>query len=114
MDTGLINQHIQIYSSAPIILAAGGVDPSSSLYWDTNAEAWQLKSYRNYQTGQVVIKQGFKFKVRYRRDKNIQNNMLVYYRGCWFVIDGYTPDLRYNDYVIFDAISNNPGNMVTT
>lgn len=112
--TAYLNQYIEIYASDPIQLPAGGVDPNNTLYWSTSAEVTQLKSYRNYQTGQVVIKQGFKFKVRYRRDKNIQNGMLIYYRGNWFVIDSYEPDVQYNQYVTFDGITNNEGNLVTT
>ena len=114
LSSGLLNQRVTIYSSNVIILASGGVDPNNAPYWSTVAEVRQLRSSRNAQANQEVLKQVFQFKIRYRRDKNIANNMMLYWRGSWFIISGYTPDVVYNDYVIFDAIANNMGNIVTT
>ncbi len=113
MITSLINQRIQIYSDSTIIDDYGGVDPNNTIYWDTNAEVKQLRSSRTLEANQAPLKQVFSFKVRYRRDKNIQNDMLLKWRENWFIIQGYMPDVVYNDYVKFDAVATNQGDLVT-
>lgn len=114
MISGLINQRIEIYSNSVNRNSWGGTDPGNTLYWSTNAEVKQLQSRRESEANQSPMKMVFSFKVRYRRDKNIQNDMLLYWRGSWFIIQGYTPDLIYNDYVKFDAVASNTGDLVTT
>lgn len=109
-----LNQKIEIYSSNVIQLPSGGVDPNNIVYWSTNADAVPIKSTRSEQGNREILTQGYKFTVRYRRDKNIQNNMLIYYRGAWFVVSGYIPDLTYNQSVVFTAYANNTGSFVTT
>ena len=114
ITTGFLNQRVKIYQNDPIANPYGGLDPNNTLYWDTYAEVEQLTSSRNLEANQALLLMVFRFKIRYRTDKNIQNDMLLYWRGSWFTIQGYTPDVVYREYVIFDARQQNLGNMVTT
>lgn len=112
--SAFLNQRIEIYSNAVTRNTYSGTDPGNTLYWSTNAEVKQLRSSRTQEANQSRMKQVFSFKVRYRRDRNIANDMLLYWRGTWFIIQGYMPDVVYNDYVTFDAVANNTGSLVTT
>lgn len=112
--SGLLNQRIEIYTNTVTRRPEGGTEPNNELYWSTNAEVKQLRSSRTQEANQSPMKQVFSFKVRYRRDKNIQSDMLLYWRGSWFIIQGYMPDVVYNDWVKFDAVAHNSGNLVTT
>lgn len=114
MISGQLNQRIEIYSNAVNRNAYGGTDPGNILYWSTNAEVKQLRSSRTLEANQLPMRMVFSFTVRYRRDKNIQNDMLLYWRGSWFIIQGYIPDVVYNQYVKFDAVVLNSGDLVTT
>lgn len=114
LTTGFLNQKIRIYENNPIANPYGGTDPNNTIYWETYAEVAQLVSTRNLEANQALLKMVFTFKIRYRKDKNIQNDMLLYWRGCWFTIQGYVPDVVNNVYVIFDGNQMNPGNLVTT
>jgi head-tail adaptor len=114
MISGLLNQRIEIYTNTITRRADGGTEPNNELYWATNAKVKQLRSSRNQEANQVQMSQIFSFEIRYRRDKNIQNDMLLYWRGTWLIIQGYMPDVVYNDWVKFDAVANNTGNLVTT
>lgn len=114
LTTGLLNQKIRIYQNEAIPNPYGGTDPNNTVYWETYAEVAQLVSSRTLEANQAQLKMVFTFKIRYRKDKNIQNDMLLYWRGCWFTIQGYMPDVVNNVYVIFDANQMNPGNLVTT
>lgn len=114
MISGYINQKITIYSSDGVRNPYGGLDPANTIYWETSAEVKQLRSSRTVEANQQPLQQVFQFRVRYRMDKNIQNNMLLYWRGTWFSIINYSPDVVHQDYVTFDGIANNLGNMVTT
>lgn len=114
MISGYLNQRIEIYSNDILRNAYGGTEPNNELYWATTAEVKQLRSSRTQEANQSPMSQVFSFKVRYRRDKNIQNDMLLYWRGCWFIIQGYVPDVVYNKYVKFDAVASNTGDLVTT
>lgn len=111
---GEANQYIEIYSNSVNRNAWGGTDPGNTLYWATNAKVKQLRSSRTQEANQSPMKMVFSFEVRYRRDRNIQNDMLLYWRGSWFIIQGYTPDVVYNEYVKFDAVASNSGDLVTT
>lgn len=114
VTTGFLNQKVLIYQNDPIPNMYGGTDPNNTVYWETFAEITQLQSNRGLEANQAQLKMVFSFKIRYRRDKNIQNDMLLYWRGCWFTIQGYMPDVVYNEYVIFDANQMNTGDLVIT
>ena len=112
--SGYLNQYIEIMSSNNISLPAGGSDPNNEVYWATHAEVSQVKAYRNQEGFQSNIEFAYKFKVRYRNDKNLKNDMLLRWRGVYFTIFDYDPDVRYQDYVYFKGVQQNPGNLVIT
>lgn len=112
MITGLINQKIEIYANSSSPDGYGGTNPSNTLYWATNAEVKQLRSTRTQEANQSPLLAVFSFTVRYRNDKEIQNDMLLKWRGSWFIVQGYTPDVVYQEYVKFDAIASNSGALV--
>lgn len=112
MNSGLINQKIEIYSNAAIPDGYGGTNPDNELYWSTNATVKILRSSRTQEANQSPMKQVCSFEVRYRNDKQIANDMLLKWRGSWFVIQGYNPDVVYQTYVKFDAIASNSGAIV--
>lgn len=111
--SGFINQRIEIYSASNIPNEYGGVDPGNTLYWATNAKVKQLRSSRTLEANQSPLLAVFSFEVRYRNDKEIQNNMLLKWRGSFFIIQGYIPDVVYQTYVKFDAIAKNSGALVS-
>lgn len=112
ITTGYQNQKIEILSSDSTPLPAGGSDPGVSVYWDTSAQIRRLGDYRNSQGNVSEIQFQYEVKVRYRDDKNIQNNMILKWRGAYWVIFGYDPDLVYQDYIVFKITQDNPGNLV--
>lgn len=113
MLSGKLAQKIEIYSNQATPNPYGGTDPGNSLYWATYAEVKQLRSSRTQEANQSPLKDVFSFTVRYRNDKNIQNDMLLKWRGNMYIIQGYTPDVVKQNYVKFDAVAINDGEIVT-
>lgn len=114
MVTGLINQRIEIYENANQLDGHAGVvqNINPTPYWTTSAEVTQLRSSRSLEANQTELKPVFNFKVRYRDDKNILDDMLVKWRGTYFVIQGYVPGVVYKERVSFDATAFKIGDLV--
>ena len=104
MDTGYMNQRIEIFANANTNDGYGGSIPNIEPYWSTNAEVRQLSSSRNLEANQDELKPVWKFRVRYRNDKNLLDDMIVKWRGSNFIIQGYSPDVVYKEYMEFKAI----------
>lgn len=114
IDSGELSQKIVIYSNEQIKDGFGGTIPNNSLYWATFAKVEQLRSSRTQEANQSPMKQVFSFTVRYRDDKQIQNDMLLKWRGQYYIISGYVPDVIFQKYVKFDATVWNNGTIVNT
>ena len=113
MITSDLTQRIEIYSNSQVPNAYGGTDPNNTLYWSTFAHVKQLRSSRTQEANQSPLKQVFSFSVRYRNDRNIENDMLLKWRKSWYIIQGYVPDVVYREYVKFDAVTISDVNIVT-
>lgn len=115
METGKINQRIQIFENNNQPDGYGGVtqDINDVPYWDTNAQIKFLSSSRNLEANQTQLKPVVNFKVRYRNDKFLKDNMLVKWRGAYFIIQGYIPQVVYQEYISFDAIEYQQNDIVT-
>lgn len=112
IDTGDLTQKIAIYENNQIPDGYGGTIPNDTVYWSTFAKVEQLRSSRTQEANQSPMKQVFSFTVRYRNDKQIQNDMLLLWRGQYYIISGYVPDVIFQKYVKFDATVWNQGVIV--
>lgn len=110
--SGYNNQYIEILGADNIPLVWGGSDPNTAPYWSTYAKVKQVKAWRKTSAGISEIVFAYEFTVRYRDDKNLQNNMTLLWRNCLFTIFDYNPDVVYQDYVTFKATQNNSGALV--
>lgn len=112
--TGYQNQRIEIMNSQNTKLPAGGSDPNNTVYWETNAHITRNRDFRTSEGHVTDIELSYRVSVRYRNDKNINNNMLLKWRGIYWVIYGYNPDVIYQDYVVFNITQNNLAKLVTS
>lgn len=112
IDTGDLSQKIAIYENDQIPDGYGGTIPNNEVYWSTFAKVEQLRSARTQEANQSPMKQVFTFTIRYRDDKQIQNDMLLLWRGQYYIIQGYVPDVIFQKYVKFDAVVRNAGVIV--
>lgn len=103
--TGLLNQKIEIFKYNDVDNGSGGVEPVEVLYWSTNAEITQLRSSRNLEANQERLKPVVKFKVRYRNDKFVIEDMIIKWRGENFRVNQAEPDFVYKEYLVITAIS---------
>jgi len=107
METGLINQRISIFKDASIIDGFnggyGGSIPFTDSYWETNAEVKQLKSNRVLEADVERIDPVFRFKIRYRRDKNVTLAHKIWWRQAYLIIVAIYPDVIYREYLTIDA-----------
>lgn len=110
--TADLSQKIVIYQNAQIADGYGGTIPNNTIYWETSAKVEQLRSSRTQEANQSPMKQVFSFMIRYRNDKQIQNDMLLKWRGQFYIIQGYEPDVIFQKYVKFDAVVWNNGTIV--
>jgi len=112
IDSGELSQRIAIYQNAQIKDGYGGTIPNDTVYWSTFAKVDQLRSSRTQEANQSPMKQVFTFTIRYRNDKQIQNDMLLKWRNQYYIIQGYVPDVIFQKHVKFDAIVRNEGVIV--
>lgn len=112
IDSGDLTQRIAIYLNAQTSDGFGGTIPNNTVYWSTFAKVDQLRSSRTQEANQSPMKQVFSFTVRYRDDKQIENDMLLLWRGQYYIIQGYEPDVIFQKYVRFDATVWNQGVIV--
>lgn len=112
IDSGDLTQRIAIYLNAQIDDGYGGTIPNDTVYWETFAKVEQLRSSRTQEANQSPMKQIFSFTIRYRNDKQIENDMLLKWRGQYYIISGYVPDVVFQKYVKFDATVWNQGVIV--
>lgn len=110
--SGYLNQRIEIYLNDQISDGFLGTTPNNELYWSTFAKVDQLRSRRIQEANQSPLNQVFQVTVRYRDDKQIYNDMLVKWRRQYYIIQGYTPDVVYQEYVTFDIVAWNNGEIV--
>lgn len=110
--SGYTNQYIEIMSADNIPNEYGGSDPGVTPYWQTYAKVNFGTVRRKNEAGISELVQAYMFTVRYRNDKNPQNDMTLKWRGVIFTIFGYDPDVVYQDYVTFSAVQANQGNLV--
>lgn len=103
--SGFLNQRIEIFKYQDIPDGSGGVTPVEVLYWSTNAEVNQVKASRTLEANQEHLKPVVKFKVRYRNDKFVIEDMIVKWRGQDFRVNQAEPDFVYKEYLIITAIS---------
>lgn len=103
MQSGLINQKIEIYSFVDTDDGLGGSYPVETLYWNTSAEVKVMKSARNLQANQEQLKPAMMFTVRFRDDKFVTVDMQIKYRGEYFTIQSAEPDYVYKDKLVIIA-----------
>jgi SPP1 family predicted phage head-tail adaptor len=112
INSGDLSQRIAIYENNQISDGYGGTIPNDTVYWSTFAKVIQLGSSRTQEANQSPMKQVFNFTIRYRNDKQIQNDMLLKWRNQYYIIQGYVPDVIFQKYVRFDAVVRNAGVIV--
>lgn len=112
INSGDLSQRIAIYENNQVSDGYGGTIPNDAVYWSTFAKVEQLRSSRTQEANQSPMKQVFSFTVRYRNDKQIQNDMLLKWRNQYYIIQGYVPDVIFQKYVRFDAVVRNAGVIV--
>lgn len=105
VSSGLLNQKIEIFKYNDVDNGSAGVEPVEVLYWSTSAEIIQLRSSRNLEANQERLKPVVKFKVRYRNDKFVIEDMIIKWRGEVFRVNQAEPDFVYKEYLIITAIS---------
>jgi len=105
MESGFLNQRIEIFKYEDVSDGAGGVTPQEVLYWSTSAEVRQLKASRNLEANQERLKPVVKFKVRYRDDKFVVEDMIIKWRGEVFRVNQAIPDFIYKEFLEILAIA---------
>lgn len=118
MITGSIRQKIEIYEPIRVKDGYGGNFDGQIVYWSTNAEVDQRSSNRldgdtSMSSRQRKLDPIYRFRIHYRNDKEITNDMIIKWRNNWFIIVGYTPDVVSQDFVEFMAVSYEIKNIVT-
>lgn len=111
--TGKFNQLIEIYKQINNTNEYGGGTDVNQLYWGTYANTEILRSSRTLEANQDNLRMIVRFEVRARIDKEIYNDMLVKWRGQWFVIQNYNPDVVYKKSIIFDGAVMNSENIMS-
>lgn len=106
INSGELNQKIEIYLSKDIDDGSAGTIPGLELYWSTSAKVEQLRSRRDLQANQEVLKPMTMFTVRDRNDKNIYPDMQLKYRGQYYTINRSEPDFTYVEYLVITAHAN--------
>lgn len=79
---------IEFYVSTNLPDGYGGTIPGEALFWSTYATVKPLKSSRDLEANQVVLKGGYEFLIRYRKDKTPSSNMTIHFKGRVFTIQG--------------------------
>lgn len=110
--SGYNNQYIEIMAADNTPSPYGGSDPGTETYWATYAKVKSVWVRRQAAAGISELIMVYSFTVRYRNDKNLQNDMTLKWRDLLFTIFDYNPDVVYQDFVTFKAIQSNPGNLV--
>lgn len=86
VNTGSLNQKIEIYKQENQPDESGGTYPQDVLYWETSAAVNQVKAGRTLQALQELLKPAVSFTVRYRKDKFVTPDMRIKWRGEYFTI----------------------------
>jgi len=107
INSGELNQKIEIYRIMNASNGSGGTIPTETLYWSTFAKVTPLGSNQTLEANQEMLKDGFSFLVRYRKDKTITPEMIIKYRGGVLKITSAPLDYPYKEWVSFKAIWNN-------
>jgi len=103
INSGELNQKIEIFINADVDDGAGGTIPGIELYWATNAKVDVLKSVRTQQANQETLKPAVSFTVRNRDDKFLVEDMILHWRGQDFAISSADPDYTYKQEVVIIA-----------
>lgn len=112
VSTGELNQKITIKIKNDGSNDYGGGFDEFLDYWETLAKAEPLKSSRTLEANQQNLRAVVRFTVRARNDKQIYSSMLVIWRDETFIIQNYTPDPTYKEFITFDAAVANIGNIM--
>lgn len=107
IDSGDLNQKIQIMQITRVPDGALGTVPSESVYWDTFAAAIPHRSRVVTEAEQLDLQDGYKFIVRYRTDKSVKSDMYVRYRGGLLKIISNPIDYVPKETIIFTAVWQN-------
>lgn len=102
---GLINQKITIYRFEDVKNSSGGSDPFESVYWETSAEVRLLKASSKLEDNQTKLNPVAIFKLRYRDDKTVIPDMILYWRGQKFEVIDVEIDYVYKEYINIKAKS---------
>lgn len=112
MNTGQLNQKIAVFTEVYSKDGYGGTIPNLISYWETSANVKPYQAFRGFEANQVKLASVLRCTVRYRRDKTLKDSMLVKYRGSWFIIQNFTPDLVKQDFVTFDMAVYDSSNLI--
>lgn len=105
LNSGELNQRIQIFANADTLNEYGEPVPGLELYWDTSAKVQPVRSARNLQANQEVLKPVYSFTIRNREDKFIVADMVLEWRGEQLVIMSAEVDYSYKEYLTIIAKS---------
>lgn len=106
IQSGRLNQRIEIHRNESLRDGYGGTTPRFALYWSTASEVRPLSSARTLQANQEILKDGFSFLVRFRPDKVVTEGMQIKYRGAWLTITSCKVDYTYKEYMLLVGIWN--------
>lgn len=114
LNSGELNQRIQIFANADTLNEYGEPVPGLELYWDTSAKVQPVRSARNLQANQEVLKPVYSFTVRNRRDKHISADDVVRWKGDDGVVLSVEVDMVYFEYLtILCKFERIPGSVET-
>lgn len=104
INTGELNQRIEIFRIGNVSDGSGGSIPGEELYWSTYAKVKPLSSRQVLESNQEELKDGFSFIVRYRKDKSITPEMFIKYRGGRLKIISAPVDYVFKTWIQFKAV----------
>jgi len=105
LNSGELNQRIDIYQNADTDNGSGGSIPGEVVYWATSAQVKPLRSLRTVQANQEELKPSFSFTVRNRNDKFVAEDMFLKWRGQVFTITSAEVDFVYKEWLTIIAKS---------
>lgn len=99
--TGKLRERVDIYQVIDTSTGFGGTVPENVLYWQTYANVRPLQSSKSLLANQEQVNNGFYITIRYRKDKVVNKNLRMLYRGKWLNLTSLDNDDILKEYVVF-------------
>lgn len=87
MKAGELRHRVFFYNTVQTPMPSGGTEANEVLYWETNAKITPAKQSRSFDGALTKLTNDWQFVVRYRRDKMLTKNMVIYYLNNKYTVN---------------------------